>query len=61
MSDDIAMQSATELLKLYQRRQLSPVEATKAALAQISAYDPPLNAFCYVDEDAALKIGRAHV
>ncbi|MFQ5546445.1 MAG: amidase family protein, partial [Acidiferrobacterales bacterium] len=54
MSDDIAMQSATELLKLYQRRQLSPVEATKAALAQISAYDPPLNAFCYVDEDAAL-------
>lgn len=54
MSDDIAMQSATELLKLYQRLQLSPVEATKAALAQISAYDPPLNAFCYVDEDAAL-------
>ena len=55
MSDDIAMQSATELLKLYQRLQLSPVEATKAALAQISAYDPPLNAFCYVDEDAALR------
>ena len=54
MSDDITVLSATELLKLYRSKQLSPVEATKAALAQISAYDPPLNAFCYVDEDAAL-------
>jgi aspartyl-tRNA(Asn)/glutamyl-tRNA(Gln) amidotransferase subunit A len=44
MSDDIAVQSATELLRLYRSKQLSPVEATKAALAQISTYDPQLNA-----------------
>ena len=54
MPNDIAMQSATELLKLYRSKQLSPVEVTKAALAQISMHDPQLNAFCYVDEDAAL-------
>ena len=55
MSNDIAMQSASELLKRYQSRQLSPVEVTKAVLAQISAYDRKFNAFCHVDEDAALK------
>lgn len=54
MPDDVAMQSATELLKLYHSKQLSPVEATKAVLAQISTYDPQLNAFCYVNEEAAL-------
>ena len=58
MSNDIAKKPGTELLKLYRSKQLSPVEAVKPALARISAHDPQLNAFCHVDEDAALTTAR---
>ena len=56
---EIAFLSALDLLAQYRRKVLSPVEATKAALAQIEALNPKLNAFCLVDADAALAAARA--
>ncbi len=52
------MLSATRLLRLYRTRHLSPVEATEAALRRIARWNPPLNAYCHVDPDAALAAAR---
>ncbi len=52
------MLTATSLLELYRRRTISPVEATRAALARIDARNPPLNAFRLVDPDFALASAR---
>lgn len=54
MSDDLAILSATELLRLYRAKRLSPVEVARAALDRIERYNGPLNAFRLVDEDRAL-------
>lgn len=58
MSDDPALLPATTLLKLYREGELSPVEATKAALARIERHDPALNAFNLVDAEGALEEAR---
>src|SRR5215207_5236681 len=55
---DIAFLPATELLKLYRARELSPVEATEAALLQIELYNPRVNAYCLVDAEQALAQAR---
>ncbi|MBU0726966.1 MAG: amidase [Alphaproteobacteria bacterium] len=57
-NDDICYLSATELLRHYQRKTLSPVEVTKAVLGRIEAVNPHVNAFCLVDPDAALAAAR---
>ena len=54
MSDDIALMTASELVKLYRSGALSPVEATRAALDRIQRYDGKLNAFNLVAADSAL-------
>lgn len=54
MSHDVAFLSAAELLRLFASKTLSPVEATKAALAQIAKHNAAVNAYCLVDEDRAL-------
>ncbi len=59
MTEDLALVSATSLSALYRSRQVSPVEATKAVLAQIEALNPLLNAFCWLDPAAALASARA--
>ncbi len=59
MSEDLAYASATELMEGYKSGSISPVEATKAALDQISRYDGVLNAFVFVDEEGALKQAAA--
>lgn len=59
MTDDPAFLSATRLLALYRRKKLSPVEATRAALAQIERFETVLNAFVLVDEKKALAAARA--
>jgi aspartyl-tRNA(Asn)/glutamyl-tRNA(Gln) amidotransferase subunit A len=41
-------------LRLFASKALSPVEATKAALAQISKHNAAVNAYCLVDEERAL-------
>jgi aspartyl-tRNA(Asn)/glutamyl-tRNA(Gln) amidotransferase subunit A len=53
------MITATELIDGYRRRTISPVEATEAALAAISRYNPTVNAFVLVDPDGALASAEA--
>lgn len=50
---DLSLISATELIDLYRRRQLSPTEATEAALTAIDRFDPAVNAYVLVDHDGA--------
>jgi len=45
MTADLAMMPAHQLTKLFKSRKASPVEAAKAALARIEAFNPQLNAF----------------
>ena len=59
MTADLAMMPAHQLLKLYKARKASPVEATKAAIARIEAFNPKLNAFQHLDPDGALRAARA--
>ena len=54
MTADLAMMPAWQLVKLYKARKASPVEATKAAIARIEAFNPQLNAFQHLDPDGAL-------
>jgi len=51
--------TATELLAAYRSGELSPVEATEAALERIARHDPEVNAFCLVDADGALASAKA--
>jgi aspartyl-tRNA(Asn)/glutamyl-tRNA(Gln) amidotransferase subunit A len=51
--------AATELVALYRERRLSPVEATRAVLARIQAWEPHLHATYALDADAALAAARA--
>ena len=55
---DIAFLPATKLLKLYRELELSPVEATEAALRQIELYNPRVNAYGLVDAEQALVRAR---
>jgi len=51
---DLTQCTATQLLGLYRSGEASPVEATQAVLQRISRLNPLLNAFCLVDEAAAM-------
>ncbi len=55
MKNDLCSLSATELLRLYRRKKLSPVEVTRATLERIEKLNPSLNAFCFLDSVASLK------
>jgi len=59
MTADLAMMPAWQLAKLYKARKASPVEAVKAAIARIEAFNPKLNAFQHLDPDGALRAARA--
>ena len=50
--------SADELTQQYRSRELSPVEVTRAVLARIARLNPIYNAFCVLDEQAALESAR---
>ena len=50
--------AATELLDLYRRKSLSPVEATEAVLARIARWEPSLKATYALDPEAALAAAR---
>jgi aspartyl-tRNA(Asn)/glutamyl-tRNA(Gln) amidotransferase subunit A len=58
MNDDICLKPASELLELYRGKALSPVEVTRNCLERITALDEKLNAWCLVDEEAALSSAR---
>jgi len=51
--------AATELVALYRKRALSPVEVTEAVLARIAAWEPHIKATWALDPDAALSAARA--
>ena len=59
MSDAIAYATIRELGTRYRRRELSPVEVTKALLARIEKLDPALHAFVTLTPDRALADARA--
>jgi aspartyl-tRNA(Asn)/glutamyl-tRNA(Gln) amidotransferase subunit A len=55
---DLTQHTATQLLDLYRQGKASPVEVTQAVLKRIARLNPLLNAFCWVDEAAALASAR---
>ena len=54
-NNDLCSLSAVELLKLYRKKKLSPVEVTQAVLQRIEKLNPVLNAFCIVDRKQAMQ------
>jgi aspartyl-tRNA(Asn)/glutamyl-tRNA(Gln) amidotransferase subunit A len=58
MKTDPCALSASELVALYRKRRLSPVDVTRAVLERIERLNPVLNAFCLVDEKRALADAR---
>jgi aspartyl-tRNA(Asn)/glutamyl-tRNA(Gln) amidotransferase subunit A len=56
---DLLSLTASELVGLFRRRAASPVEATRAALAQIERLNNRYNAFCLIDGERALRDARA--
>jgi aspartyl-tRNA(Asn)/glutamyl-tRNA(Gln) amidotransferase subunit A len=55
---DTADLGAHELVRLYRRRELSPVEATEAVLRRIEALEPALNTYAALDAEAARAMAR---
>jgi len=56
---DIKSLTAAELLRLYRRRELSPVEVTRDQLDRIEKFEPAINAFIIVDRDGAMAAAKA--
>jgi aspartyl-tRNA(Asn)/glutamyl-tRNA(Gln) amidotransferase subunit A len=59
MSDAIAYATIRELGTRYRKRELSPVDVTRALLARIEKLDPALHAFVTLTADRALADARA--
>jgi aspartyl-tRNA(Asn)/glutamyl-tRNA(Gln) amidotransferase subunit A len=58
-ADEIVRLPATELVRRYRTRELSPVEVTEATLQRIDRLDATINAFVTVTADRALADARA--
>jgi len=58
-SQSLAYWAVDELRKAYSNGSVSPVDATKASLAQIENYNRKVNAFCFVDTEAALESAKS--
>jgi amidase len=56
---DLCFTPAARLVGLMRRRQLSPLEVTRAVLARIERVNPALNAYCTVAAEQALAAARA--
>ena len=52
--DDLTQRTAEQLLALYREGAASPVDVTRQVLQRIARLNPVLNAYCWVDENAAL-------
>lgn len=50
--------TSTDLVEAYRRKEMSPVEATQAALDAIDSYDKSVNAFVLVDHEGALAAAK---
>src|SRR5215213_2272933 len=51
--------TAADLLRLYRRRELSPVEVTRDQLDRIEKFQPVINAFIIIDREGALAAAKA--
>jgi len=58
-ASDPTQLSARDLVALYGKRALSPVETVKATLARIERMNPLVNAYCYLDAEGAVAAARA--
>ena len=58
-TDDLCFTPATRLRALIQRKQVSPLEVTRAVLERIERVNPALNAYCTVAAEQALAAARA--
>ncbi len=56
--DEIAFASIGALIRRFEARDLSPVDAVDAAFDRIETYDPQLNAFCALDMERARDAAR---
>jgi aspartyl-tRNA(Asn)/glutamyl-tRNA(Gln) amidotransferase subunit A len=56
---DIAALTAADLLRLYRRGELSPVEVARDVFARIEKFEPAINAFVLTDPERALAAARA--
>src|SRR5690349_23277262 len=56
--NDLCDLSAVELLGLYRKKKVSPVEVTHAVLDRIEKLNPVLNAFCFLDSSSSLKSAK---
>lgn len=52
---DLCVTTATDLVSLYRKKQVSPLEVTRAVLAQIERVNPELNAYGTVRAAAAFE------
>ena len=59
MTEDLALLTATDLLRGYRRRSFSPLEVTEAVLRRLARLDPKLNAFVLIDTEGVLRAARA--
>ncbi len=58
-SDDSAYLSATELLRLYRKKELSPVDVIQTTLRRLETFERAVNAFVLYDPESALSAARA--
>jgi aspartyl-tRNA(Asn)/glutamyl-tRNA(Gln) amidotransferase subunit A len=58
MSLELATLPASQASELFGKGQLSPYEMTRAIVDNIAVLNPHINAFCWLDTDAALKAAR---
>lgn len=56
---DVCFTPATELVRLYRARKVSPLEVMQAVLARIDQVNPAVNAYVTVAREAALNAARA--
>jgi len=56
---DLCFASATELIRLYRTRKVSPVEAMEAILDQVDRVNPQVNAIVTLARESALRAARA--
>ena len=54
MSTNLSDISASDLIKLYQTGEASPVEATNSVLDRIANLQPTYNPFCVIDAEKSL-------
>jgi aspartyl-tRNA(Asn)/glutamyl-tRNA(Gln) amidotransferase subunit A len=59
MAEDLAFASATRLIELYRRKQVSPVEVAAETLRRLEMYEGAVNAFVLYDPETALAMARA--